>query len=335
MGIRLGIGPYGKDQSNGPSTHAARLIFLRLAGGFTDGKDSQRVFNNKVPTSLLIDVFPSFTTLISDRFRLSDLSGPSSNFNAFYRGLASNISPGEVNEFIPNHEAIKRESPELHKKLLNWAKKWNLDKTEWFLDFAVMALRLWLFDHGEREAQSWERVLPVTREKLNDFIWDSEPDIKLNFSFRYKTISFSDGYWNYEIEDSKVWAGVVRNRFSDYLQSTIGPGIRELKGTSEKLLNESIDKHVRAVEAKIKKKGYRPTPRKYDYTHFAWVIRYQIEAWTYSQVARYYNAERQTVEEAVKRTAALLGLTLHPSAPGGRPLAREQSGPEGSSPHPN
>ncbi len=59
-------------------------------------------------------------------------------------------------------------------------------------------------------------------------------------------------------------------------------------------------------------------PTKASPEHYAWLARYHLRGESYSRIATGHH-ERKSVEDAVKRAAALIGLDLRPPSPSGRP----------------
>lgn len=188
MATKLGIGPYEIDRPVSPSVHKARLIFLRLLDGFKPNSTSETTFKNIAPASLHDEVFLPFTVLVINRFWEALFSEtPSSSFSssaAIYRHLRDTLKPEEVQAFVPNHPTLKRESPETHDKLVGWARKLNIN-CDWCLDFAVEAMRSWLFDMGGREFKLWGRAI---NSDSTGFIWEAviehvtEEEIKGGFT---------------------------------------------------------------------------------------------------------------------------------------------------------
>lgn len=65
-----------------------------------------------------------------------------------------------------------------------------------------------------------------------------------------------------------------------------------------------------------------PVPEKRNMEHFEWLVRFQVQGWAYSKIAREYLGDDmlvRTVQDAVKQTAAEIGLTLRTGGKRGRP----------------
>lgn len=58
--------------------------------------------------------------------------------------------------------------------------------------------------------------------------------------------------------------------------------------------------------------------------HFEWLVRWQVNGWTYSEIAKHYFVEVGTVKTELKRTAEVVGIRRRRGAPG-RPAKRSLS----------
>jgi hypothetical protein len=87
-----------------------------------------------------------------------------------------------------------------------------------------------------------------------------------------------------------------------------------------KAFAEALNRHMQELRGRFESSlGWASTRQKRKLQHFEWLARYQVQHWSYERIRREYNVrERKTVEDAVKRTAELVGLPLRP-AKGGRP----------------
>lgn len=326
---KLGVGPYEMDRPISPSVQKARLIFLRLLDGFKPLPTSETTFKNVAPASLHDDVFLSFTALVIDRFWEALFSEtPSSSYSssaAIYLHLRNTLTPEEVQGFIPNHSTLERESPTTHEKLVGWARRLNID-CDWCLDFAVEAMRSWLFDMGGREFKLWGRAI---KSDSHSFVWDAviehitEEQLNGNFSFVCGDVTFSADSWNYRLEEADEWRGKITGRFLTELRSRIDADNIFPRGFLSKLVSrfeKEVEKHIREAIANIKEQGYIRSTQVSDYSQFAWTICYQVLGMKLLDVSREFNQPQKTVEEGINRTLTLLGLKKRPRGkPGRRP----------------
>jgi hypothetical protein len=92
------------------------------------------------------------------------------------------------------------------------------------------------------------------------------------------------------------------------------PGIESLQEAEDRLMTECrrrIQLELAAVEAEAEQHGMvrAPVKRTGD-EHFAWLVRFQVQGESYAEIARSVCKERQTVAEAIRKTAALVDLPL-------------------------
>jgi len=113
--------------------------------------------------------------------------------------------------------------------------------------------------------------------------------------------------------------------------SPIPPGEETLKGwdpawETEADFDRRIEEHKRRLRKRAAELGYRQLKAKDNAEHFAWLARYQFhEDLTFAQVAESLEMKPGAVEQAIKRAAALLELSLRPSRGPGRPEGRKDS----------
>jgi hypothetical protein len=311
----------------GPAVFAARTTFLGLVGGFKDTTPDSQDFGNDVPSSLRDGVLSHFTVLVCDRFneRLFAETPPNSfaSDEAIYQHLKNRIRPEEVEFLLPDHEALARESSIVHKRLVRWAKGWGLDKTDWCLDFAVAVLRLWLFDHSDRRFRSWGHAILhskwggsafATVSEFSRVERDSGPGFVVDFGDD-GIQPFSCAGWNFRVQESGEWARAVRKKFGEHLKSISDQ--EESRERARVRLDSAISAHVRTGKRARREHGF--VFRKQGVGHFLWLVRYQIQRWDYSAIARHYNTDAPTVYEGVNNTASVIGLSLREPSRGGRP----------------
>lgn len=330
MKVPLGIGPYEACGLDSPSVVDARMYFLHFAGGFKDtAVEKPEHLDNRVSASLCDDVLPHLAALVCRRFARSLFS--ETRIESFasdaelYKQLRLNVPPEQVEQYISSHRALESESPGVHQRLLAWASRWNLQGSDWCLDFAVSVMRFWIFDEWGRRYKTWYAHPSLRRDAGR--VWDTllehlefEKKYDAKFCFRYEDLAhgdrtFSYSAWDFLFERSDEWVRRVRDEFSKHLKSGGKTNRRELK----RHLSAAVKAYVESLRREMGARGYRPTPRKSTLLHFVWLVRYQVQGWDFPMIAQKYHAERQTVDEAVRNTALLVGLKLRDGSKGGRP----------------
>lgn len=327
MIVRLGVGPYESARMDRPSTHEARLIFLRLLDSFKYHPHSETTFKNDVPASLHDRVFFHFAALVAWHFEdILFSETPLSSFSsdsALILHIRDKVSPEKVEEFLPDHRTLESVSTEAHERLLSWAEVWSIN-SDWCLDFAVEAMRLWLFDRRAREFKLWE---PALRRDSSSFIWSAvaehviEESFHGAFSFEYENVHFSSASWNYRIEEDAEWKQTVTGKFLEHLKSILDSG-EMLPGSSlsrvASRFDKEVEKHIREATAEINKRGYKRTPQVRDYAPFVWTICYQVLRFTLSQASREFKKPQKTLADGIDGTLALIGLKKRAGSRRGR-----------------
>lgn len=95
-------------------------------------------------------------------------------------------------------------------------------------------------------------------------------------------------------------------------------------------LGRAVRAELRRIEAEALRTTVAPPAKRTVREHLAWLARYQFRHETYSAIAKDVRLTRQTVTDAVKQAADLVGLPLRqPSDHGDRRRAVEGSNPSG------
>jgi len=83
-------------------------------------------------------------------------------------------------------------------------------------------------------------------------------------------------------------------------------------------LRRAVRGELRRIEAEAGVRAMPPPAKRTGIEHLVWLARYQLRAESFAAIARDVGKERQSVTEAVKETAALIGLPLRTPNPPGR-----------------
>ena len=101
------------------------------------------------------------------------------------------------------------------------------------------------------------------------------------------------------------------------------PVVEPIQDAEERLVAEcrrAIRRDLQEVEAEAERRGMvRARVKRTGLDHFEWLVRYQLRGESYAEIARSVCKERQTVAEAIQKTAALIGLPLRLPDPTGPP----------------
>lgn len=173
--------------------------------------------------------------------------------------------------------------------LVVWLKRWNLTE-DWLLDMARSTLGQW------RNVQDVPDFPHLGYRTLGRLEWHLElytqaPNGHLDFEFdRFHCYPQS---WDPFVESRKQF----RDRFMERF---------------EKQLDAYLDK----VDGMAVAQGVVPTPEKRNLEHFVWTVRYQVLGLSYRQIADRYaeggDLDKETVRDAVRKTADFIGLRLRP-----------------------
>jgi hypothetical protein len=100
---------------------------------------------------------------------------------------------------------------------------------------------------------------------------------------------------------------------------------RENRAAASKRITADLDRAVRTelrrIEAEALRRAVPPPAKRTGPEHLAWLARYQFRGESFSAIARDVCVERQTVTEAVKAAAELVGLPLRQASRPGQPGA--------------
>ena len=153
--------------------------------------------------------------------------------------------------------------------------------------------------------QSWPRAIFVTPVKDDMGFWHSP-----------RSVSISDR--------DEAWSEfrLSLRRFYNLRLSTAAGIKRDLMEWAEQEIDRQLDEAKKACQDA----GLKPTPKKKNdpSLHFRWLARFQVLGEGYSDIGKSEEpcVDRRSVDQAIKKTAALIGLTLRSSDPRGRPVGR-------------
>lgn len=72
---------------------------------------------------------------------------------------------------------------------------------------------------------------------------------------------------------------------------------------------QQLQQYLDAVEMEAREAALLRTPEKHQHLHYEWLARWQVQGWSYGQVAMHYKVSEKTVKDAIPRTANEIGLT--------------------------
>jgi hypothetical protein len=329
MAIKLGFGSYEPNSSEPASRTRARIDFFKVI----EELEPQVVISLHERTFLIFLYF-IYKTYES---RMPPL-GEQTESQAL-RHIRRTLLPEEVRTLIIDWQTLKenREAQHLCRRLEAWADSWRL-REDWCLYFATRALHLWLFHSFTRTPPSWHYAysgqLCDDDDLIANAIWDTTSLSALihlydgfkdadnsgyGFQFNYEGISFKSAGWNPFYTQIGEWKDAVKREFQMYIESLRGndnPIPRGIKGA----FTLRVDEHVNAVKLAAKAKGLKATPKKLDYTHFRWLVHYQVQEpnWSLQKIAAHYHADLKTVSGGIKSIAKIIGLTVRAPLPAGR-----------------
>jgi hypothetical protein len=85
---------------------------------------------------------------------------------------------------------------------------------------------------------------------------------------------------------------------------------KETRSEAEtRMLNElkaQLRTYLDYREMRAKRKGLRQRPRKFEAAHLEWLVRRQVQGWSYTRLSKQYKKVRSTVEHGVKAAAELV-----------------------------
>lgn len=310
MPIELGFGPY---ESNAPikaSTAHARIYFFRAV----------EWVEPQVIASLHEEVFINFlcAVYVNLESRIKpDIPFDKVTMREALQGIRNNISTEEINSLIPNPNALNeiKNNFNVYARLKAWAEKWGLQE-EWCLDYALRAMRMWLYWETQRALKSWRRAdssefvggSSMTTDALYaevDFIahinfleYVGGGDLtNTDFTFEYNGVSYRNPGWSPLHEDAGEWKKKVKGEFRALLRARRAEGKPAPKGIME-AFDKSAQEYVGSLKSAAKKYGLKVTPRKRDYDHFLWLVHYQVQQphWSLNQIAEKYNGRPENCQ---------------------------------------
>ncbi len=332
MAIKFGFGSYEHKQPGAPSTIEARIHFLTLV----------EEVEPQVVTSLHDGLFPLFLCSIYLHFKdqiEADKPLEDQTVDEAIRNLRKHVSAEEIKDLLPNWEALTQvQIPALLVKPLRaWAQSWQLDE-DWCLDYAIRTLRMWLFRDFQRSYRSWRNAHQSLSEKegslMTNAIWDNltmkdvihfykeaygEDESEHGFHFEYKEFSFKSSGWSPFNQSVGEWKEKVTEEFLSHLDVFRMRHGRIPKGIKQ-VFKLSTKEHVDKLRAATQRLGFKPAPKKWDLTHFRWLIYYQVQKpnRSYDRIAKEHGTDIKAVSSGIKRTAQLIGLKVRPPLPAGR-----------------
>ena len=196
-----------------------------------------------------------------------------------------------------------------------WGKRWNL-ADNWCLATARATVETWrgptgdllkepcpvgMGPFGDREAfiDALEWMLPAGVEA--DPLTDDEEQIP--------ALEVAHTYWNPGHETWKQAEARMVDSFQHHLR-----------------------KHRDRIQKLVEESGLERSTSRTD-RHFRWLAMYQVQRlpqqarYTYATLAAIEGVELQSMEQAIKETASLIGLTLRDASRGGRPSKAKSNAP--------
>lgn len=188
---------------------------------------------------------------------------------------------------------------DLRDALLAWARPYHLDHEGWLLTQAMGTLRLWC---GAPLAQA-ERWWALDRARmLIDYVdvGGGEPPglVPLPGGVRRlvpsKKAAFRLPAWDLATPREEAEAEALENA----------------KRVITAHYDQMVERH-RLVP--------QPVPKRVETPHYRWLVAFQVKGDRYTEIASDAGVRRQAVEQAVKETAQLVGLSLRRASGSGRP----------------
>lgn len=189
----------------------------------------------------------------------------------------------------------------LQKSIFAWSRKWNLDQL-WCRERAVSTLDYWCSSPEGREQLIWG--YEPFWETIVAFRRGEHPE----FEFRYKTLYPREGH---------------------------RPDLERRITTAFK---EQLKAFLDHAEQLAKEAGMRPTPKKRERLHFAWLACFQVRGMSYQEILKLFypkeyvaakedgslNEHTKRIRKAVNEVSRLITLPLRSDgiSPGRRPSKR-------------
>lgn len=170
------------------------------------------------------------------------------------------------------------ELSQLRKQVLDWAQRWNL-QDPWVLDAVLRTLRVW-----------HKRIDPGTSP-------ESEQPLKFHpprfiDSLATPPFEFCHQAWRPQWTTWEAFNEQVRSEFERQLTA-----------------------YRKAREAEVEEQGLERSPKKLKQLeanadqHFDWLVRFQVLKQTQSHIAAQVSRTKRTVQDALRHTAELVGIT--------------------------
>lgn len=92
---------------------------------------------------------------------------------------------------------------------------------------------------------------------------------------------------------------------------------------------EALQQHREMTLQSIEERGRVPIQQRVSTRHFVWTVLYQVERWTYSEIAAHYRIQStKSVVDPVQQVAGMIGLKLRKPSPPGRPRGSKNRKPQ-------
>ncbi|MFP5262512.1 MAG: hypothetical protein ACLGJB_11460 [Blastocatellia bacterium] len=161
----------------------------------------------------------------------------------------------------------------LARALVNWAKKWHL-KEDWFIDQAIHVLQLWAWSPPPEEEIDVDWASPVSLATITT-------DEEMRFSFEHRGGDLA-----------------IQTR-------------SEIKNDIRKAFDKKLESYLERMKALANERGYLSALKKYKFTHFEMLARYQVQGWTHKRIAAEYDYNDSiSVAHIIPKIAEFIGLTL-------------------------
>jgi hypothetical protein len=231
-----------------------------------------------------------------------------------------------------------RGTARVREKLITWSRDWNLD-ADWCRDYAVCALAEWLVDEWlqlQAKFDGWRLSFKGVAAKMQvRDIWTMRNEtyylsggvgeqllslLNEGFSFKWKGLDFKAHPWYPFARYRDVWARECEADFKAYLKQSEREGRALPMGVIGRF-RCSRDKYLREVERAAARAGLVRTPRRWAGKHITWAVRFQVQMWSLSKIAKSHSKDPRikTVADGINRVIVDVGLTRRENLPAGRP----------------
>lgn len=160
--------------------------------------------------------------------------------------------------------------------IIDWSRRWHID-VDWCHRHAYYALLSWVHK-------------PELREKLDWEIRWTETDIETHY--RQWVFEFRYDVPDYAYRRTRL----VRNEIHSAFEKSVQDYFKELRASTSETIGLS-------------------TPKKHALYHYEWLVRFQVEEWTYEEIFNEYSRDLnlgtiKAVRKAVKEVSDLIQLPL-------------------------